>query len=67
MRNPSTCVCSNACKIDEYLDTENCSFEKRLIGKLALEYEDEILNTTETSLDDKKVISGKSNCLIHTI
>ena len=32
----------------------NCSCEKRLIGKLVLECEDEILNTTETSLDDKK-------------
>ena len=27
--------------------------EKRLIAKLSLECEDEILNTTETSLDDK--------------
>ena len=29
--------------------------------------QDEILNTTETSFDDKKVTCGKSNCLIHTI
>ena len=32
-----------------------CSCEKHLIGKLVIECEDEILNTTETSLDDKKV------------
>ena len=24
--------CNKACKIDEYLDTKNCSCEKRLIG-----------------------------------
>ena len=36
------------------LDTKNCSFEKRLIGKLLLKCEDEMLNTTETSLYDKK-------------
>ena len=40
---------------------------KRLFGKLVLECEDEILNTTESSLDDKKVTCGKSNFLIHTI
>ena len=36
------------------LDTKNCSLEKRLIGKLLLKCEDEMLNTTETSLNDKK-------------
>ena len=67
--NPSTCncECNRACKIDEYLDTKYCSCEKRLIGKLVLECEDEILNTTESSLDDKKVTCAKNNCLIHTI
>ena len=43
---------NKACKIDEYLDTENCSCEKCLIDKLVLERENEILNTTETSFDD---------------
>ena len=38
--------CNKACKIDEYLDTKNCSCKKRLIGKLLLECKDEILNTT---------------------
>ena len=29
MRNPSTydCECNKACKIDEYLDVENCACE----------------------------------------
>ena len=31
-----------------------CFLEKHLTGKLVLECEDEILNTTETLLDDKK-------------
>ena len=57
MWNPSTCdcKCNKICKIDEYLDIRNCSCEKRLLGKLVLVCEDEMLNTTETSLDDKKV------------
>ena len=38
MRNPNTCDCEciKACEIDEYLDTKNCSCEKRLIGKIIL-------------------------------
>ena len=69
MWNPSTCDCgcNKACKIDEYLDIKNCSCEKRLTGKLVLECEDEILNTTEILLNDKKVACAKSNCFIHTI
>ena len=40
MCNPSTCdcECNEAYKIDEYLDIKNCSCEKRLIGKLVLQY-----------------------------
>ena len=34
--------------VDEYLDYLNCKCRKRLIDKLLLVYEDEILNTTET-------------------
>ena len=57
MWNPSTCdwECNKACKIDKYLDNKSCLWGKCLIGKLKLPYEDEILNTTETSLNDKKV------------
>ena len=68
MWNPSTCdcECNKACKIDEYLDIENCLCKKHLIDKLVLECEDEILDTTETSLDDKKE-TCENNCLIHTI
>ena len=41
--------------------------KKCLIGKLVLACEDEILNTTQTSLDDKKVTREENNCLIRTI
>ena len=61
------CECNKACKIDEYLDIKNCSCEKRLIDKLVLECEDEILSTTETLLNDNKVANSKSNSLMHTI
>ena len=69
MWNPSTydCACNKACKIDKHLDIKNCSCEKRLIGKLVLACEDEILNTTEDSLDNKKVTCEKNNCIIHKI
>ena len=42
MWNTSTCDCdySKTCKIDQYLDTKNCSYEKRLICKLVLACED---------------------------
>ena len=36
----------------------------KIIGKLALEYENEILNTTGNLLNDKKVACAKRNCLI---
>ena len=48
-----------ACKIDKYLDIKTCSCQKRLIGEIVLACEDEIVDTTETSLVDKKVTSGK--------
>ena len=69
MWNPSTfdCECHKACKIEEYLDIVNCFCEKRLFGKLVLVFEDEILNKTEASLVDKKVICEKNNCLIYNI
>ena len=57
MRNPSTCdcECNKTCKIDKYLDINNCSREKCFSGKVALACKDEILNTIETSLNNKKV------------
>ena len=69
MWNPITCDCNcnKACKIHEYLDTKDCSCKKHLFGKLVLACEDEILNTPETSLNDKKATCEKSNCLLHTI
>ena len=53
------CVCNKACKIDEYLNINKCPCDKRLFGKLASVCEDEISNTSETSLDDKKVTKEK--------
>ena len=41
--------------IDKLLDIKSCPCEKRLFGKLALAYEDEMLNTTETSLVNEKL------------
>ena len=49
------------------MNIKNCSWEKWLFGKLALACEDEILNATETSVDDKNVACEKNNFLIHTI
>ena len=51
MWNPSTCdcECNKAYKVDDYLYIENCSCQKRLIGKLGLQCEDEISNTIETN------------------
>ena len=65
MWNPSTCncECNKASKIDEYLNTKNVSREKHLFGKLVLACEDEILNTTEKSLADKKVTFKKNVAL----
>ena len=56
MCNPIRCnwECNKACKIDEYLDTKNCSRGKRLIGKLVSAHENEILIKTENPPEDKK-------------
>ena len=45
---------------------ENC-IERCKIGKLVLECENEILNTTAMSLNDKIVTLKKFFCLINTI
>ena len=65
--NPSSCDCEHnkACKIDLYLDIKNYCCEKN--GKLVLECEDEILNTTETLINDNKLACVKSNFLIHAV
>ena len=56
MWNSSTgdCKCKKGCKIDKYLDIKNFSCKKGQLGKLALACEDQILNTTETSLEHRK-------------
>ena len=71
MWNSSTCdcECNKACIIDDFLDIQNCSCEKCLIGKLVLACGGEILYITETSLADKNngINMWKNNCLINTI
>ena len=62
MWNSSTCDCE--CNKVRKTD-KNCSYEQVLISKLVLAYKDEILNTIETSLDDKTC--EKKSCLIHKI
>ena len=57
------CECNKACKIDEYLDIKNCLSKKRLFGKLALVCQNEIINTTESSFDNKQVEYEKLNVL----
>ena len=66
MWNHSTCDCdcNEAWKIDEYLETKNCSCKKRLISKLVLECEDEILNTSETLLTHKKAACAELIALL---
>ena len=46
---------NKVCKIDEYLDIKDCSCKKRLFGKFVIACENEMLNTPETPLNDKKV------------
>ena len=70
MWNPSLCDCefNKACKVDKYLDDKSCSCEStRLIHKLVLACEDELLNTAETSLDVKTVTFEKNHYLIYMI
>ena len=52
--NTCECECDKACKIGEYLDNKNCSCKKCFCNKLVLVCEDEILNTTKTTIVHKK-------------
>ena len=61
------CEYNKEYKIDEYLNAKSCSCKNRLFGKLILACEDEILNTTETILVDKKVTCEINYCLIQTV
>ena len=66
MRNPSTWVTKHV-KLRNIYMLKNCSCGKRLIGKLVLEFEDEMLNRTGTSVDENKEACEVDNCFIHTI
>ena len=59
MWNPS--ASDGKVKLMKYLDIKNCSCEKRLFGKLVTACEDQILNTTETSIDYKEVVREKNS------
>ena len=48
------CECNKAWKIDKYLDIKCGSCVRLLTGKLVLECEYAILNTTESSLITRK-------------
>ena len=48
------CECNKACKIDKCFNIKVCPCEECLTGILVLACEDEILSTTETSLDNQK-------------
>lgn len=39
-RSTCDCECNRSCKVDKYLDIENCSLKRSLFGKSALECED---------------------------
>ena len=39
----------------KHLDYKKCKCRRKLIDKLVLTWEDEILNTNETSFDGKKI------------
>lgn len=53
--NPCYCKCDKKSKIDECLDTKNCSCKKHLFDESVFACEDEILNTTKSSTVDEKV------------
>ena len=69
MWKSTTCdwQCNKVCEIDEYLDIKNVSSKKHLFFKLVLKCEDEILNTSETLLNNEKVTFEKSIFFILTI
>ena len=58
-RNRCNCECNKACNSDDYLNIKNFSYKKHLFDKLVLGCEDEIVNTCETSIIDKKVTCKK--------
>ena len=61
MQNPRTsdCECNNVSITDEHLDIKNFSCKKKLFGTLVMACGDQILSTTEISLNDKKVTIKK--------
>ena len=67
--DPSICECERekSCNVGEYLDYECCKCRKKLIDKLLLECEDEILNTVPLNTTNTISITDKNNCLLHII
>ena len=46
------CECDRSCGVGEYLDYANCKCRKRLIDKLVLDCEDEVLNAIPITTAD---------------
>ena len=67
--NPSTCdcECNKTWKSVGNKNTKSCSWKKRLIDKLVLACEGEILTKTKISLDDEKVTCDEISFLVHNI
>ena len=68
---PNTCKCEfdKSCDVGEYLDYANFKCRQRLIDKIVLESEDEILNTISLSTRDtisiaNRKVTYKISCLI---
>ena len=49
------CECNQGCKSDRYLGIKKQFIQNRVFSKLILACEGETSNTTETSINDKKV------------
>ena len=67
--NPSTCdcECNKTWKSVRNKNTKSCSWKKRLIDKLVLACEGEILTKTKISLGDEKVTCDEISFLVHNI
>ena len=59
------CKCDTLCDVGKYLCYENCKCRNKLIDKLVLEWEDEILNAIPLKAINTISVTEKNNCLIY--
>ena len=66
MHDPSKCdyECYKMCEIGEYLYIKNYACKEHVIDNLMVTYENETLNTTKTTIVDKKITYENNNCLM---